>query len=293
MIPTDILKKVKKIEILTNRLVNNIFAGEYHSIFKGQGIEFSEVREYIVGDDVRTIDWNVTARMGKLHVKKFIEERELIVMLLIDMSSSSKFGTVNNLKSELAAEISALLAFSAIKNNDKVGMIIFTDKIEKYVPPKKGKTHILRLIREILTFKPEHTQTNLNVALEYLNKILKRKAIVFILSDFIAPDFSKNLAISNKKHDIIGITLTDPTEITINNKTGFLYLEDAETGEEIMVETSNPLFQHKFKNLTNKEIIERKKLFNSINMDHIDIFTDKPYILPLINFFRERKKKLK
>ena len=292
MISKEILKKVRKIEIITSRLVNDIFAGEYHSIFKGQGMEFSEVREYILGDDIRTIDWNVSARMGSLYVKKFMEERELTVMLLIDMSSSSKFGTVNNMKSEIAVEISALLAFSAIKNNDKVGVIIFTDKIEKYIPPKKGRTHILRIIREILSFEPEHYQTDLNIALDYLNKVMKRKAIVFILSDFISPDYSKSLAISNKKHDVIALTLNDPREKEIR-KSGFLYLEDAETGEQAIIETSNPLFQKKFKSETETRFNKRKTLFNSINLDHIEIFTDKSYVTSLVSFFKERMKKFR
>lgn len=287
MISKEILKKVRKIEIVTRRLVNDVFAGEYHSIFKGRGMEFSEVREYSLGDDIRTIDWNVSARMGNLYVKKFVEERELTVVLLIDMSSSSKFGTINNLKSDISAEISALLAFSAIKNNDKVGLLIFTDKIEKYIPPKKGRMHILRIIREIISFKPEHNRTDINVALDYLNKVLKRKSIVFLLSDFISPDYSKSIAITNKRHDVIALKLTDPKEKEIG-KTGFLYLEDAETGEEIVVETANPLFQKKFKTITDKEMITRKKLFNSINLDNIEINTEKSYITSLVSFFRRR-----
>ncbi len=292
MISNEILKKVRKIEIITSRLVNDIFAGEYHSIFKGQGMEFSEVREYSIGDDIRSIDWNVSARMGSLYVKKFVEERELTLMLLIDMSSSSKFGTVNNLKSEISAEISALLAFSAIKNNDKVGVIIFTDKIEKFIPPKKGKTHILRIIREILSFEPEHTQTDLNVALNYLNKVINRKAIVFVLSDFISPDYSKSIATTNKKHDVIALTLTDPKEKEIG-KSGFLYLEDAETGEEVILETADPVFQKNFKLETEKKDMERKKLFNSINLDNIEIITGKSYVTSLVGFFKERIKKFR
>ncbi|MBU1077757.1 MAG: DUF58 domain-containing protein [Spirochaetes bacterium] len=292
MISNEILKKVKKIEIITSRLVNDIFAGEYHSIFKGQGMEFSEVRDYTIGDDIRTIDWNVSARMGSLYVKKYVEERELTVILLIDMSSSSKFGTVNSMKSEIAAEISALLAFSAIKNNDKVGVIIFTDKIEKYIPPKKGRMHTLRIIREILSFEPEHTNTDLNIALDYLNKVIKRKAIVFILSDFISPDYSRSLATSNKRHDVIALSLTDPKEKEIG-QSGFLYLEDAETGEELIVETSNPLFRKKFASETQKKSMERIKMFNSINLDHIEILTDRSYITSLVSFFKERMKKLR
>ncbi len=290
MVPQEIFKKVKKIEIITRRLVQDVFAGEYHSIFKGQGMEFSEVREYTIGDDIRMIDWNVTARMGTPYVKKFIEERELTVMLLLDMSASSRFGTRNQLKSEIAAEISALLAFSAIKNNDKVGMIIFTDKIEKYIPPKKGRSHILRLIREILYFKPEHNRTNLNVALDYLNKVTKRRSIVFLISDFVSPDFTKTISITNKKHDLIAITLTDPREKEMP-AAGYIFLEDAETGEEIIVESTNPIFQKSFKKLTEKEFLSREKFFQSISLDEIEITTGQSYVKPLIAFFRMREKR--
>ncbi len=290
MVPQEVFKKVRKIEIITRRLVQDVFAGEYHSTFKGQGMEFSEVREYTIGDDIRMIDWNVTARMGTPYVKKFIEERELTVMLLLDMSASSRFGTKNQLKSEIAAEISALLAFSAIKNNDKVGMIIFTDKIEKYIPPKKGRTHILRLIREILYFKPEHNRTDLNVALDYLNKVTKRRAIVFLISDFVSPDFTKTISITNKKHDLIAITLTDPREKEIP-ASGYIFLEDAETGEELIIESTNPLFQRNFKQLAEKEFMSRKRFFQSINLDDIEITTDESYVKPLIAFFRMRERR--
>ncbi|MDD5066061.1 MAG: DUF58 domain-containing protein [bacterium] len=292
MLSKEIFKKVRKIEIVTSRLVNDIFAGEYHSIFKGHGMEFLEVREYSLGDDVRTIDWNVSARTGNLHVKKFTEERELSVMLMIDMSSSSRFGTVNNLKSDIAAELSALIAFSAIKNNDKVGLIIFTEKIEKFIPPKKGKSHILRIIWEILSFEPEHNRTDLDSALHFVNSVLKRKSIVFLLSDFISPDYSKSLAITNKRHDVIALTMTDPRDNQIN-PAGFLYLEDSETGEEVIVETTDPLFQKKFQNQGQKELLNRKRLFNSINLDSIEINTDKPYTNSLVNFFKTRMKRFR
>lgn len=292
MVSQEILKKIKKIEIVTRRLVQDVFAGEYHSTFKGQGMEFSEVREYTIGDDIRMIDWNVTARMGTPYVKRFIEERELTVMLLIDMSASARFGTKKQLKSEIAAEISALLAFSAIKNNDKVGMIIFTDKIEKYIPPKKGRTHILRLIREILFFKPQHNRTDLNIALDYLNKVTKRRAIAFLISDFISPDFTKSVSITNKKHDLIAITLTDVREKYLP-ASGFIFLEDAETGEEIVVESTNPLFQQKFQKVTEQEFMSRKKFFNSIDLDNIEITTDLSYVKPLIAFFRMRERRFR
>jgi len=290
MLPQEIFKKVRKIEIITRKLVQDVFSGEYHSTFKGQGMEFSEVREYSIGDDIRMIDWNVTARMGSPYVKKFVEERELTVFILIDMSASSKFGTKTQLKSEIAAEISALLSFSAIKNNDKVGMIIFTNKIEKYIPPKKGRTHILRIIREILLFKPESKETNLNVALNYLNKITKRRAIVFLISDFIAPDFYKAIAVTNKKHDLIAITLKDPREKSFP-KAGFIFLEDAETSEELIIESFNPLFHKKFNEITNQKDKELEKIFNKINIVYIKIDTEKPYINPLIAFFKMRERR--
>jgi len=290
MLPQEIFKKVRKIEIITRKLVQDVFSGEYHSTFKGQGMEFSEVREYSIGDDIRMIDWNVTARMGSPYVKKFVEERELTVFILIDMSASSKFGTKTQLKSEIAAEISALLSFSAIKNNDKVGMIIFTNKIEKYIPPKKGRTHILRIIREIILFKPESKETDLNVALNYLNKITKRRAIVFLISDFISPDFYKAIAVTNKKHDLIAITLKDPREKSLP-KAGFIFLEDAETSEELIIESFNPLFHKKFNEITNQKDKELEKIFNKMNIDYIKIDTEKPYINPLIAFFKMRERR--
>lgn len=290
MISKEILKKVRKIEIVTRRLVNDIFAGEYHSLFKGRGMEFSEVREYSPGDDIRTVDWNVSARMGTLYVKKYIEERELTVMLVIDMSSSGVFGTVNCLKSEIAAELSALLAFSAIKNNDKVGLLIFTDRVEKYIPPKKGKAHILCIIREIITFRPGHNRTDISPCLDYLNRVLKRRSILFILSDFISPDYSRSLSIANQRHDVIALSLTDPREKEMPDS-GFIYLEDAETGEEAIVPAESPFFRKKFALLGEKERTARKKFFQSIRLDHIEIPTDRPYVNSLERFFKARIKR--
>ncbi|MGH8015694.1 MAG: DUF58 domain-containing protein, partial [Candidatus Zixiibacteriota bacterium] len=212
MIPKEILSKIRRIEIRTKKLVNELFSGEYHSTFKGQGMEFEEVRQYEPGDDVRLIDWNVTARMGYPFIKKFREERELSVVLLIDASSSGRFGTRERFKNEMAAELSAVLAFSAIKNSDKVGLIIFTDQIEKFVPPKKGRAHVLRIIREILYFQPKGTGTNIAGALEYFTNVTRRKSVVFLISDFLSTGFHKPLQIANNKHDIIAITVTDPRE---------------------------------------------------------------------------------
>jgi uncharacterized protein (DUF58 family) len=291
MIPKEILKKVKRIEIATRGLVNEVFSGEYHSVFKGRGMEFSEVREYQVGDDIRNIDWNVSARMGHPYVKVFDEERELTVMLLVDVSSSGNFGTTQQMKGEIAAELCAVLAFSAIKNNDKVGLMIFSDKIEKFIPPRKGKQHVLRVIREILFFKPDDSQTDLNVALEYLSKVIKRRSIVFLISDFLTEEYEKSLQVANKKHDIISIDIIDPREIELPN-IGFLELEDAETSETVMVDTSNSEVRSGFFSQTQQDREVREKFFRSIGVDNINIFTDQSYVEPIVKFFRMRARRL-
>ncbi|MCK5346773.1 MAG: DUF58 domain-containing protein, partial [Candidatus Heimdallarchaeota archaeon] len=272
-------------------VVNDVFSGEYHSVFKGRGMEFSEVREYQIGDDVRTIDWNVSARMDHPYVKVFEEERELTVMLLVDVSSSGNFGTSSQMKGEIAAELCAVLAFSAIKNNDKVGLIIFSDKIEKFIPPRKGKQHVLRVIREILFFKPEDSQTNLNVALEYLIKVIRRRSIVFLISDFLTEDYEKALQITNKKHDVIAIDIIDPREVELPN-IGFIELEDAETGETVLVDTSNAQVRSGFFSKSEGNRLQREKFFKSIGVDNINIYTDRSYVEPITRFFRMRAKRL-
>jgi len=292
MIPKEILKKVRRIEITTRSLVNDVFSGEYHSVFKGRGIDFSEVREYTVGDDIRTIDWNVTARMGHPYVKIFQEERELTVMLMVDVSSSGNFGTYEQMKGEIATEICALLAFSAIKNNDKVGLIIFTDRVEKFVPPKKGKSHVLRVLRELLYHKPESSQTDIAGALEFLNKITKRRSVVFLVSDFISSGYEKALQISNKKHDVVAITVTDPRETELP-PVGYIELEDAESGEIYVLNTRDAGIRAEFSREADQNRKQREKLFKSMNVDYIDIFTHLPYIKPLIRFFRMRAKKFR
>ena len=292
MIPKEILKKVKRIEIQTRGLVNDVFSGEYHSVFKGRGMEFSEVREYTLGDDIRTIDWNVTARMGHPFVKVFEEERELTVMLVVDASSSGEFGTVSQMKGEIAAEICALLAFSAIKNNDKVGLIIFTDGVEKYVAPKKGKSHVLRVIREILYHQPRGRRTDIRAALEYLSRVTSRRAVVFLVSDFLSSGYENALQIANKKHDIVAITVTDPREIELPN-VGFIELEDAETGETFLVDTASAGVRGTFSARTAEAVSRREKIFRSMNVDTIDIRTDVSYIEPLIRFFRMRAKRFR
>ena len=291
MIPKEILKKVKRIEIATRGLVNDVFSGEYHSVFKGRGMEFAEVREYQIGDDIRNIDWNVTARSSHPYVKVFDEERELTVVLMVDVSSSGNFGTTSQMKGEVAAELCAVLAFSAIKNNDKVGLMIFSDKIEKFIPPRKGKQHVLRVIREILYFKPEESRTNLNVALEYLSRVIKRKSIVFLISDFLTENYEKSLQVANKKHDIIAIDIIDPREVEMPS-VGLLELEDAETGETVMVDTSNPAIRGSFYSQSKEERETREKFFKSIGVDNININTDRSYVEPITKFFRMRARRL-
>lgn len=290
MIPKEILKKVQRIQIHTSRMVNDVLAGEYHSTFKGSGIEFDEVREYQMGDDIRTIDWNVTARTGIPHIKRFIEERELTVMLMVDASSSGYFGSTDKLKSEIATELCAVLAFSAIKNNDKVGLIIFTDRIEKFVPPQKGKTHVLRVIRELLCFKPERSRTDIDMALAYLQRVVTRRSVVFIVSDFMCSGFEKALRIANRRHDVIGIDIIDPRETSLP-ALGFVELMDAETGESIIVDTYDRSIREGFSLLSNQDIQQRHDMFRSMGVDLVEIHTDKPYVDPMLKFFRMREKR--
>ena len=290
MIPKELLKKIRRIEIRTKKLVNDMFSGEYQSTFRGQGMEFEEVRLYEPGDDIRLIDWNVTARTGYPHVKKFKEERELSVVLLYDASSSGQFGTRERFKSETAAELCALLAFSAIKNNDKVGLIIFTDEIEKFIPPKKGRGHVLRLIREILYFEPRKTGTNIAGALEYFSKVIKRRSVVFLVSDFLSEDYSRPLQIANRRHDVIAVKITDPRETSFEN-VGLLELEDAETGEVFVIDTGSREFRKEFAARADEDVENLKKEFRKINLDFMNIRTDQSYIVPLMNFFRMRERR--
>ncbi len=292
MIPKEILKKVRRLEITTRGMVNDVFSGEYHSVFKGRGMEFSEVREYQIGDDIRNIDWNVTARYGHPFVKVFEEERELTVMLMVDASSSGEFGTFERMKGEIAVEICALLAFSAIKNNDKVGLIIFTDKVEKYVPPRKGKSHVLRVLRELLYFHPEDKNTDIASALDFFNRVIRRRSVVFLVSDFISKDYERALRIANKKHDIVAIHIVDPREMELPN-IGYIELEDAETGEQILIDTSDREVRQLFAQKTSHAMVQRDKLFKSMNVDSIAIHTDESYFEPLMKFFRMRAKRFR
>lgn len=290
MLTKELLKQVKQIEIRTRGIVNEVFSGEYHSVFKGRGMEFSEVREYNFGDDIRSIDWNVTARFGHPYIKIFEEERELTVMLLVDMSGSLVFGSVEKTKQQVAAELSAILAFSALKNNDKVGLILFTDRIEKFVPPRKGKSHALRIIREVLSFGPQGNATNIREALEYFNHTIKKKAIVFLISDFIDGGYDKILRIVGKKHDLIGVVLQDQREKALIDA-GLIKFRDAETGEIRYLDTSDKKVRQTIIDHTQSWNEFRKSLFVSSRLDSINIETSGSYIKPLVDFFKLREKR--
>ncbi len=296
MLTKDLLKQVRQIEIRTRGLVNQVFSGEYHSVFKGRGMEFSEVREYQFGDDIRNIDWNVTARFGHPFVKIFEEERELTVILMVDMSGSLIFGTLDKTKQEVAAEIAGVLAFSALKNNDKVGLILFSDKIEKFVPPRKGKTHVLRIIREVLSFEPAGKATDLKAALEYMNNAIKKRSIVFLISDFMSPEndatppYKKILRAVGKKHDLIGVVLNDRREKEIPSM-GLVKLVDAETGEERWIDTSDRRTRFLFQQLLQRQKENLRSLFISSRLDSIEIETGQDYITPLVKFFRLRERR--
>jgi uncharacterized protein (DUF58 family) len=291
MIPKEVLQTIRRIQITTSRMVTDVFAGHYHSVFKGQGMEFEEVREYQPGDDIRSIDWNVTARTGRPFIKKFVEERELTIMLIFDMSGSTYFGSVNKLKRQLAAELCSLLAMSAIKNNDKVGLIAFTDRIEKFVPPRKGLSHVLRLIREALYFEPEGKATDISGALEYLGRVTNRSTVSFIISDFLDTDYKKPLSIAGKRHDIVAISITDPRETELPD-IGIINLEDPETGRDFLLDTSSEAVRKDFRMNSLKMLDERQQLFRSTNIDHIDIRTDVPYARELYKFFRMRERRI-
>lgn len=290
MSASRLLKKVRRIEIKTKGLSNHIFAGEYHTAFKGKGMAFSEVREYQPGDDVRLIDWNVTARYNHPFVKVFEEEREITVMLLVDVSGSGDFGTNQQFKRELASELAAILAFSAIKNNDKVGVIFFSDQIEEFIPPKKGKTHILRIIRELIAFKPKGKGTDISKALEYFNSVIKKRSICFVLSDFISDDFEKPLRIASKKHDVIALRINDARESNLPD-VGLVPIEDAETKKMMFIDTSSKKIRDFFLKNKKSQTNKLKKLFPSIGVDMIDIMTGEDYVRPLINFFKSREKR--
>lgn len=290
MIPKQILKKVKQVEIRTRGLVNDLFGGEYHSVFKGRGMAFSEVREYQPGDDIRLIDWNVTARNGSPFIKIFEEERELTVYLLVDISKSGEFGSHNQLKQEFGAEIASVLGFSAIKNNDKVGLILFSNDIEKYVVPKKGKSHVLRVIRELLYNEPKGNKTSIKNVLDYLLKVAKRKSVVFLISDFIDDNYWSSLKIVNRKHDLIGIRLYDPAEKLLPDL-GVIKVRDPELGSSFWIDTSNRAEMEKLKTRINSDFDVFNKQAKKIGFDIISVSTNGDFVDPLISLFRKRDKR--
>ncbi len=289
---SELFGRIRKIEIRTSRLVNELFGGRYHSTFKGRGMEFQDVREYIPGDDIRNIHWNVTARLGHPYVKRFTEERELTIFMVVDVSQSNLFGTRQRLKSELAAELVSLLSFAALKNNDKIGLLLFSDKIESYVPPRKTKSHALRLIRDTLDFVPENGGTDIGKALEYFNTIQKKRAIVFIISDFIGENFEKALSVTNRRHDTIAFALEDPMEENWP-KVGRVLIEDAETGSLHLTQSGRPLFQESYRRTARLAKLDRNQSFKRHSIDHVVFKTGQDYVKPLLSFFKERARRFR
>ena len=291
MISRELVKKLKKIEIYTSRLANDQLAGSYHSVFKGRGMAFSEVRQYQPGDDVRFIDWNVSARMNDTYVKVFTEEREMTVMLLVDLSASERFGSTEKPKIETVAEVAALLAFSAIKNNDRVGLILFTDRVERFVPPKKGRSHVMRVVTEILNADPEGEGTDLGVALDLLGGIGKRRTVAFLISDFIADQYEKPLKVVSAKHDLIPIQIADPREEELPD-VGLALVEDLETGELVEVDTSDLDVRANYAREAQRQRAAREHLFRRLQLDHVTVSTDRDFVRPLTELFRLRQKRL-
>jgi uncharacterized protein (DUF58 family) len=289
--PEEILKKIRGLEIKTRALVETAFAGDYHSVFKGRGMNFEDVREYQPGDEIRAIDWNVTARLGSPFVKKFTEERELTVMLIVDVSASGDFGSTSQSKRELAAEVACLLAFSAIRNNDKVGLLLFSDRLELFIPPKKGRSHTLRIIREILFFDPKGRGTDAAAALDHLNKIITRRAVVFLISDFQAPDFSRELAVTAKRHDLIAIRIQDERE-SILPPIGLITLEDAETGDQIEINAADSRVRAQFAQLAQTQLAETMRVLRRNRIDRIELRTGDEYLPALRSFFKQRERRL-
>ena len=283
----DIIKRIRKIEITTRNLVNDLFSGEYHSLFKGQGLEFSEVRAYQIGDSFRQIDWNVTARQGYPYIKKFEETRELNVMFMVDSSASTLFGTKNYLKSELITEITALLSFSALSNNDKVGLLLFTNEVEKYIPPRKGKKSALRILRDILYFEPKNVKTDIKNAVEYIYRLIKKRSIIFVISDFLDNDYQDSLKLLAKKHDVIALRIMDRAELEIPDA-GLLHLIDPETNSAFTLNSSSKTIRKKYNDAVQKQENEIKENFRKIQVDLVNLYTDKPYVPELMKFFKFR-----
>jgi len=291
MIPADLVKKIRAIQIYTRKAVNASFAGQYESVFRGRGMQFDEVRPYVPGDDIRDIDWNVTARTGRPHIKRFIEEREMTVVFAVDLSGSGHFGTVGRLKNELAAEFCAVLAFAAARSNDKLGLLIFTDRVELYIPAKKGSRHILRLIRELLYFGPTQAKTDITKAIDYLGKVLTKRATIFLVSDFLdGGDFLRPVSLLNKRHDVIAVGVCDMAELGLDG-VGLVELEDAETAQTVLVDTSSKAFQDRYARLCTQRQQELTAAFRAINVDMLWIYTDRPYTQDLIRFFHIRHRR--
>ena len=290
MIPEELVKKIRILQITTRKVVNDVLAGEYGSVFRGRGMEFDEVREYMPGDEIRSIDWNVTARTGTPYVKRYVEERELTVIFLVDLSASGTFGSVSKLKNEVAAELCSLLAFSAVKNNDKVGLIVFTDQVEMFIPPKKGTRHVLRVIRELLNFRPRQAKTDIVGALDYLGKVNKKRAVVFLVSDFQAEGFEKSMRVIGRRHDLVAVTITDPREVSLPD-VGLVELEDAETGELVLIDTSSADVRKNYERLGREQSEHFRELFASMGVDQIDVRTDRDYVPRLVQFFRTRERR--
>ena len=290
-VPPELLRQLRSIEIRTRRLANEQLSGTYSSVFKGQGLSFREVRAYMPGDDVRWIDWNVSARMSEPFVKVFVEEREMTVMLVVDLSASEQFGTRRAAKAQVAAEICALCAFSAIKNNDRVGLVLGTDVIEKLVPPKKGDKHVMRVIREILGFEPEYSGTNLKLALDTLSKVAKRRSVAFVVSDFFATGFERSLALAGAKHDVIPVMLVDPRDEELPD-VGLASFEDLESGEEVVVDTSDPRVRAHYKKAMLKVRREREKLFQKLALDSVIVRTDRSFVTPIRDLFAKRSRRM-
>jgi len=286
-LPDEMTAKIRRISITTSKIVQEMFAGRYHSAFKGRGMEFDSLREYQPGDEIRSIDWNVTARTGRLQIKKFIEERELSVMLLLDTSFSCRFGSDAKLKSDLAAEICSVLAFSSIYNGDKVGLFLFTDKVEKIIPPRKGTNHVLRVIREALAYESKGVKTDMHAPIDYLNKIMYQKAVCFIISDFLIQDYQDPLIAAKQRHDIIAIRVIDPREVSIPNA-GLVTLDDAENGEQIIVDTSSAAVRARYRAQALNRLKLQDEFFSSNGIDNVDVYTDSSYIDSLIGFFKKR-----
>jgi len=290
MLTSEQIKAVRKIQIRTSHLVSDLFAGQYQSVFKGRGMEFAEVRLYLPGDDVRTIDWNVTARTGEPHVKRYVEERELTVMLLVDASASTHFGSVKQLKSEMAAELAALFAFSAISNNDKVGLVMFSDHVELALPPKKGTRHVLRVIREVLSFQPRGQGTDIAAALEHLSHVTKRRCVTFVISDFLDARARMALKIANRRHDVIAIVLDDPRDVALPD-VGLIELQDAETGARIIVDTGDSQVRREFERRAEAARRDRDRMLRGVDVDAVTVRPDRPYTEALLRFFHMREKR--